>query len=118
MSQDAANQPDGATAVRAAQHRQTAPPVFPQGIAAARELLDRGLPSKAEELLQKLIKGAGRDVTLRAEACRQLSIAHEMRGCYRDALAAVEMYESEAARDLLDIHTDLRLRPLTDVMFE
>ena len=110
MSQDAASQPDGDAAVRAAPRRPTAPPAFPESIAAARELLDRGLPSKAEELLQKLIKDRGRDVTLHAEACRQLSIAHEMRGRYRDALVAVETYESDDSRASLDIHTDLQLR--------
>lgn len=111
MSQHAASPlDDGDDACRVAQQRTTTPPVFPESIAAVRDLLDRGLPSKAEGSLRKIIEGAAGDETLRAEASRLLSIAHEMRGRYRDTLAAVEMYEPEAARAPLDIHSDVRLQ--------
>ncbi len=86
------------------------PPIFPEAIDVARDLLDRGQPSEAESKLQHVIKTNARHPVLVAEAHRLISIANEMRGRFGDAFAAVAMYEPEAARRNLDAYTDLRLQ--------
>src|SRR3954469_22542436 len=57
------------------------------------ELLDRGLPSKAEERLRQLIAHARREPGVRARARPLHSTALQALGRNRDALEAVEMYE-------------------------
>ena len=70
-----------------------------------RELLDRGLPSTAEARLRHVIAQARRDPALLARARHLHSTALQAMGRNRDALEAVEMYESPDSGRGLDAET-------------
>ncbi|HEX6624622.1 MAG TPA: sigma 54-interacting transcriptional regulator [Pyrinomonadaceae bacterium] len=79
-------------------------------LAETRELLDRGLPSAAEQRLHQLINAARRDPQLLAQSRRTLSIALEILGRYKESLEVVRMYEPAEARGTLDAETFSALR--------
>jgi tetratricopeptide (TPR) repeat protein len=63
-------------------------------LAETRELLDRGLPTTAESRLRQIIAQAQRDAGVLARARFLHSLALQALGRNRDALEAVEMYET------------------------
>ncbi len=69
---------------------------------AVRLLLDQGLTSEAKSRLTPLMAAARGDASLLAQTRCALSSALEMEGKYRDALEAVQMYESPEARAKLE----------------
>jgi DNA-binding NtrC family response regulator/tetratricopeptide (TPR) repeat protein len=73
-----------------------------QELEEARELIDRGLSSEAEQRLRQLLSQARGDANLLARTRCMLSLALEMQGRYRESLEAVEMYESSEARQGLE----------------
>src|SRR3712207_874385 len=75
-----------------------------------RELLDRGLPSAAEQRLHQLVHAARRDPHLLAQSRRTLSVALEILGRYKESLEAVRVYESVESRGQLDDETFSALR--------
>jgi DNA-binding NtrC family response regulator/tetratricopeptide (TPR) repeat protein len=75
-----------------------------------RELLDRGLPSAAEQRLNQFINSVRRDPALLAHARRALSVTLEILGRYNESLEAVRMYESVESRGALDAETFSALR--------
>ncbi|MBD0326338.1 MAG: sigma 54-interacting transcriptional regulator, partial [Pyrinomonadaceae bacterium] len=77
---------------------------------AVRLLLDQGLTSEAKSRLMPLMSAARGDASLMAQTRCALSSALEMEGQYRDALEAVQMYETPEARAKLDTDTLTRLR--------
>ncbi|MFL6331934.1 MAG: sigma 54-interacting transcriptional regulator [Pyrinomonadaceae bacterium] len=74
------------------------------------ELLDRGLPSKAEERLRQLIAHARREPGVRARARHLHSTALQALGRNHDALEAVEMYEPADSGAGLDPETFASVR--------
>ena len=74
------------------------------------ELLDRGLPSKAEARLRQVISQAQRDPALLARARFLHSVALQALGRNRDALEAVEMYEPADSGAGLDPETFASVR--------
>jgi len=77
---------------------------------STRALLDRGLSREAEAQLTNLIKSAGHDERLLAEARCALASALAMAGRFNDSLAAIQLYEDPEMRRRLDLETDIQLR--------
>ncbi|HEX8556938.1 MAG TPA: sigma 54-interacting transcriptional regulator [Pyrinomonadaceae bacterium] len=80
--------------VQLAAGRRGAAPALEAQLEETRGLLDRGLPSTAEQRLRQIIPQARRDPALLARARYLHSIALQALGRSRDALEAVEMYEA------------------------
>ena len=89
--------------------RQAAPPLERQ-LEETREMLDRGLPITAEARLRQIISQARRDPVLLARARHLHSTALQALGHDRDALEAVEMYESAESGRGLDAETFAAVR--------
>ena len=79
-------------------------------IEETREMLDRGLPSSAEQRLRQIIPHARRDTTLLARARYLHSVTLQALGRTRDALEAVEMYEAADSGRGLDAETFANVR--------
>src|SRR5918995_1308034 len=75
-----------------------------------RSLLDQGLSNEAKDRLALLISNARNNASILALARCALSTALEQQGHYRDALAAVAMYEDPESRTKLDDQTVSYLR--------
>jgi DNA-binding NtrC family response regulator/tetratricopeptide (TPR) repeat protein len=75
-----------------------------------RSLLDQGLSTEAKDRLALVISSARSHASALALARCALSTALEQQGHYRDALAAVSMYESPESRVKLDEKTTVSLR--------
>ncbi|HVF29243.1 MAG TPA: sigma 54-interacting transcriptional regulator [Pyrinomonadaceae bacterium] len=75
-----------------------------------RELLDRGQSSEAESRLLQIINTKSLDESLRARARCLLSTALEMVGRYREALEAVQAYETPDSRARFDAETESYIR--------
>ncbi|MEP6707267.1 MAG: sigma 54-interacting transcriptional regulator [Pyrinomonadaceae bacterium] len=73
-------------------------------------LLDRGLSREAESQLTSLIKSAGHDERLVAEARCALATALAMEGRFNDSLAVIQLYEQPDARRQLGSETDIQVR--------
>lgn len=74
------------------------------------ELLDSGQSKVAEDLLRGLIKATSGDESLQARARCLLSTALETQGRYREALEAVEPYESSVKRAALTPDASVAVR--------
>ena len=96
---------------RAAEGRASAShAILERDLEDSRELLDRGLSSRAEARLRHVISAARGDRNLQARARCMLSVALEMQGRFIDSLEAVKMYESAEARGKLDAEVASALR--------
>src|SRR4029453_13312663 len=72
---------------------------------AVRMLLDQGQASLAASSPKNLIKAPRHEPSLLARAHCTLSVALEMQGRHRESLEVVQIYESAASRDKLDVDT-------------
>ncbi|HEY0005025.1 MAG TPA: sigma 54-interacting transcriptional regulator [Pyrinomonadaceae bacterium] len=75
-----------------------------------RLLLDQGLSSQVNSQLTRLMQAVRHDDSLLAQARCLLSLALEMQGRYREALEAVQMYESTESLKKLEAETIVPLR--------
>jgi transcriptional regulator with GAF, ATPase, and Fis domain len=98
--------------VRLRSHTRGGPKIeaLKQDLDEIRSLLDQGLTVEAKSRLTPIISAARQHPSILALARCALSTALEMQGHYREALAAVAMYEFPESRAKLDEEADSAIR--------